>query len=162
MYQRWICPRNTHSFGVCEPYVGNSSICDRVFTKEVDHVYIPITRFTGGRVDQSALLEELEASLGGLISVAPGTCQDLFSRFLCNSYFFGCGTGFSPPASVCPEECSTVQTECPELWAALGRSSALGGLDFADCSTVGRVLEPLPHCCSDAGIRGTYVYMARF
>ncbi len=141
---------------MCEPYSGNSSICNRVFTEGVDLVYIPHTR---GQDDQSTLLRELETALGGLISAAPETCQDLFSRFLCNSYFFVCGSddGFSPPVSVCSEECSTVQTECPELWAALGRSPALGGLDFANCSTVGRALEPLPHCCSDAGIGKVYV-----
>ena len=62
--------------------------------------------------------------------------------------------------SVCAEECRTVQTECPDLWDSLG-SSALGGFDFADCSTVGRVLEPLPHCCTDAGIGGIVWHVLR-
>ena len=136
---------------MCEPYIGNSEICDQVFTQGVDYIYVPYTR---GLANQQILLNELEAANGEQISVASSACKDLFSRFLCKSFFFGCDPGtesrFSSPMSVCPEECSAVQTGCPELWNALG-SSVLGGLDFADCSTVGRILEPLPHCCTGIG-----------
>ena len=139
-----------YSFGVCVPYSGSSSICNRVFTGRVDYVYVPYSR---GQVDLA--LDQLERVIGSMISLASDTCQNLFSRFLCNSFIFGCGseTSFSSPMSVCPEECNLVQRECPELWAALG-SSLLRGFDFTNCSTVGRVLEPLPHCCTDAGIGG--------
>ena len=143
-----IIPCDGCSFGVCEPYIGNSEICDRVFTQGVDYIYIPYTR---GQANQQILLSELETAIGEQISAASGPCQALFSRFLCKSFFFNCGTRgrFTPPMSVCPEECSAVQAGCSDLWSALG--SVLGGLDFADCSTIGRVLEPLPHCCTGIG-----------
>ena len=141
---------------MCIPYTGNSEICNRVFTEGVDYVYIPYSR---GRADQQQrLLEKLETAIGSLIEVASDRCRNLFSIFLCNSFFFACGTedSFSPPMSVCPRECNLVQRECPALWEGLG-SSLLSGLDLANCSTVGRALEPLPYCCTDPGLEGTCI-----
>ena len=147
---------NAYRFGVCVPYTGNSVTCNQIFTEGVDYVYIPYSR---GRADQQQiLLNKLETAIGSVILVASDRCRNLFSRFLCNTFFFDCGTedSFRPraPTSVCPEECNFVQRECPVLWEAL-QSSLLSGFDFANCSTVGQALEPLPHCCTDAGLEGT-------
>ena len=144
---RWS---SIHRFGTCEPYRG-SGICNSVYTQGVDNVYIPSSR----GVSQEMLNERLEMTFGTLLEVVTDECRELFSKYVCNSLYFHCGTNLSeivPPVSVCPEECSFVKESCPELWMALQKSSEFGGEDFTNCNTTGDILEPLAHCCSDADI----------
>ena len=44
-------------------------------------------------------------------------CRDNIYRIICNYYLSPCGTEI-PPSSICPEDCSAVQTECPHAWEA--------------------------------------------
>ena len=55
------------------------------------------------------------------------------------------------PVSICPEECVYVQNECTDAWNQLTSLVSIN-LGFINCSNPGQMLDPLPHCCVDAGI----------
>ena len=135
------------SFGrVCQAYQVGSTLCDG---KIGENVYI-------SRRDN-----QLEQALNLVVSVAFVTtsnqCKDLIRHVLCLYYYPPCGFNgtFIPPVSICPEECFYVQHECADVWKQVENLLTLlegSDLGIINCSHPGKTLDPLPHCCVDAGI----------
>ena len=102
----------------------------------------------------------MTSTLNAVVSIVFDTtssrCQDLIRRVLCLYYYPPCGFNgtFTPPVSICPEECLYVQHECADAWNQLESLLGISGsvLGFINCSNPGQILDPLPHCCVDAGI----------
>ena len=135
-----------HRFGICEPYKGGIDVCDSVFTKDVDYVFIASTH--GSQKNISTFLEQNVPS--ALILKNGGNfCLDHLHRIICNYYLSPCGAEI-PPYSICPQECSAVQMECPVSW----ESAKLGLKDyyFISCDETSAFLFPLPNCCTGVGI----------
>ena len=137
--------------GVCQAYEGGSTLCDGEIGERVN-IYI---NNTGGNT-QSQLTSTLSTVTSVVFTEASSQCQDLLRRVLCLYYYPPCsfnGT-FIPPVSICPEECLYVQHQCADKWEQLGRLLSVPGsaLHFINCSSPGQILDPLPHCCVDAGI----------
>ena len=133
--------------GVCRAYEGGSTLCDGVVDESVK-IYISNERKQA----------ELTSTLNAVISVVYDTssrCQDLIRNVLC-LYYPPCGFNgiLTAPVSICPEECLYVQHECTDAWNQLEHLLALPGsyLSFINCSNPTQILDPLPHCCVDAGI----------
>ena len=128
-------------------YQNGSDICDTVFTSGVDYIYLPHRR---GLTTQADFHRKLHDAIGSELSVS-SQCQEVFSTYVCSSFFFPCGKEgeIHRPNSVCSDDCLYVQNTCSELWEVL-LSSELGMEDFADCNTTGEILEPLEYCCVNA------------
>ena len=145
------------SYGVCEAYMGGVTWCNSVFRAGVDYVYIPYARTHG---DQRLLSSNINNAMA-FILLLPEQCRERGIKLLCNYYLIPCGNSsvFQPPVSVCSEQCLHLRNDlCPYEWelvlAYLRRNPGLVaiGLGFIECNNTGLILEPLPHCCTDAGI----------
>ena len=79
-------------------------------------------------------------------------CRDKIYRIICNYYLSPCGTEILP-SSICPEDCSAVQTECPAAWEAA--QLGLKEYNFISCDDISAFLFPLPICCTRVGLRDT-------
>ena len=124
-------------------------MCDGVFTEEEDYVFIAAIH--GSQNNISAFLEDNIVT--ALIVVNDGNiCRDNIYRIICNYYLSPCGTEI-PPSSICPEECSAVQTGCPLAWGAA--QLGLKEYNFIDCNDTSSFLFPLPNCCTGVGIEIT-------
>ena len=142
------------SYGVCEAYAGEATICNSVIQTSVDHVFIPHIRFSQSYI--SFALNNAAGVLGGL----PEHCRDIAISLFCTFYLIPCGnsTVFYPPSSVCSEQCLHLRNLCPvewrqaELFIDADAGLVANGLSFIKCNNTGLILEPLPHCCTDAGI----------
>ena len=135
--------------GVCQAYEGG--LCDGEIDERVN-IYI---NNTGGNT-QSQLTSTLSTVTSVVFTDASSRCQDLIRRVLCLYYYPPCsfnGT-LSAPVSICSEECFYVQHQCADKWDQLERLLSVPGssLGFINCSSPGQILDPLPHCCVDAGI----------
>ena len=126
--------------------------------KDVDYVYIPFIR-TGG--DQDELSRQVTVA-GVLFETLPEKCREVARQLLCTYYFIPCGrngTMFPPPA-ICRDECEYFSVDlCPDEWQlALSyfandqETFDAVGVSLVNCSNPGRILEPLPHCCTAVGI----------
>lgn len=142
------------SYGVCEAYAGEATICNSVIRASVDYVYIPQTRR-----NQDLISRFLNQS--ALVAAAlPERCRDIAISLFCTFYLIPCGnsTMFYLPPSVCSEQCFYLRNLCPvewqqaELFNAAREDLIANGLSFINCSNTGLILEPLHHCCTDAGI----------
>ncbi len=153
--------------GVCEEYNGLATACNSVISAG-DYIYIPYGRVDG---DQKRLTEQFNmASI--IVTLLPPRCLEVVRKLLCTYYFIPCGKLHSfdnvsgqnfvemiPPVSVCSEPCFYLQNDlCPEEWKTAieyfeSRPDLVAvGLGFINCSEPGVLLEPLPYCCTDAGI----------
>ena len=144
-------------YGVCEPYAGLAGPCNSLFRAGVDYIYIPYTRTHGDQHRLSQHMNDTQLS----ITFIPERCRDVTIKLLCNFYLIPCGnsTVFLPPVSVCSEQCFHLRNDlCPDEWElVLGYLNANQwlvdiGLGFIDCNNAGLMLEPLPYCCTDAGV----------
>ena len=145
------------SYGVCEAYTGGVTFCNSVFRAGVDLVYIPYTRTRGNQRLLSSFINDANA----FVSLLPEQCREISIKLLCNYYFIPCGNSsvFQPPVSVCSEQCLHVRNDlCPNEWELVEEHFRNNpglialGLAFIECNDTGLILEPLPHCCTDAGI----------
>ena len=131
--------------------------CNSLLRAGVDYVYIPKTRTSGRQYLLSRYVNETEIAL----SLIPERCRDVIIKLLCTFYLIPCENSsvFQPPVSVCSEQCLHLRNDlCPTVWElVLGyfrnnpRLADLG-LGFIECNNTGLILEPLPYCCTDAGI----------
>ena len=142
------------SYGVCEAYAGEATICNSVIQTSVDYVYIPHTRLSQYYI--SRFMND-----AALVAAAlPERCRDIAISLFCTFYFIPCGNSsmFYPPSSVCSEQCFHLMSLCPvewqqaELFNAARADLIANGLSFIDCNNTGLIIEPLPHCCTDAGV----------
>jgi len=133
-------------------YLGGSTLCDGELAESVD-VYFTNARSVN---TQAQLTSQLNAIFSSVFTIVSTRCWELIQSVLCLYYYTPCGFNgtLTSPVSICPEECFYVQNECTNAWnlleSLLGSSAA--GLGFINCSNPGDILEPLPHCCVDAGI----------
>ena len=114
----------------------------------MDYLYLP--KRLGN--DLSALGVKLEMAIGPAFDVASKECQQLFSTYVCNSFFFrskNASGQLALPTPLCAEECMVVQSRCPILWSMYNKSD-IG--KNKSCSHTGELLDPLPYCCSGEGI----------
>ena len=122
-------------------------MCDGVFTEEKDYVFIATThdsqKYISTFLEESVLItHDIILENGGI------SCRDLIYRIICNYYLSPCGTEI-PPSSICPEDCSAVQMECPVAW----KIAKLGFKEFINCDDTSALLFPLPNCCKGLGIQ---------
>jgi hypothetical protein len=97
--------------------------------------------------------------------------RDPATRTVCYYYYPPCGnsTHFEPPNAVCQDICNYLTVDlCQKEWEmALSFLDGIQGfidlfqVPFINCSQPGAPLEPLPHCCSDAGVDNTPGKVAR-
>ena len=133
---------------MCEPYRGEVEVCDNVLTIGADHVFI--TKSFGS---QKNISEFLQANIpDSLSALADDYCHEQINRTICNYYLMPCGTVVSetPPSSICPEECSLVQTACRLSWDTV--QLGLSDYHFIDCNDTSALLFPLTNCCTGVGI----------
>ena len=123
-------------------------MCDGVFTEEENYVFIAAAH--GSQNNISTFLED--NVLTALIFNDGIICRDNIYRIICNYYLSPCGTEI-PPSSICPEDCSTVQMNCPLAWEAA--ELGLKEYNFIDCNDTSSFLFPLPNCCTGVGIQIT-------
>jgi len=138
--------------GRCEAYQGGSTLCDGELAESVDIYFIYARRVYA----QARLTSQLNAIISPVFTIASTQCQELIKKILCLYYYTPCGVNgtLTSPVSICPEECFYVQNECTNAWNLFESllSTSTTGLGFINCSNPGQILEPLPHCCVDAGI----------
>ncbi len=156
-----------YRYGVCEEYNGLVTACNSIISAG-DYIYIPFKRVNG---DQKRLTTQV--SLANIIvTLLPPSCLEVARKILCAHYFIPCGKLHSfgnvsgqnfvertPPVSVCSEQCFYLQNDlCPEEWKTAIEyfqsqpDLVTVGLAFINCSEPGVLLEPLPYCCTDAGV----------
>jgi len=137
---------------VCEAYQGGSMLCDNRVSESV-YIYFRSVR---GISTQEDLTFRLNAIISPVFTVAYSHCQELIRSVLCFYYYPPCGVNgtLTSPVSICPEECFYVQNECAGTWNQLAGLLGISGSDlrFINCSSPGQILDPLPHCCVDAGV----------
>ena len=124
-------------------------MCDGVYTRATDYVFIAKTH--GSQTNISSFLEE---NILTFIPLNDGnTCRDQVYQIICNYYLSPCGTVSSPlpPSSICPEDCSAVQTECPAEWEAA--QYGLREYNFINCNETSTFLFPLPSCCTEVDLQ---------
>jgi len=145
------------SYGVCEAYAGEAAQCNSVFRQGIDYIYIPYTRTSADQHRLSSLINDTTI----VIDLLPVQCIPVAIKVLCTFYFIPCGnsTVFQPPVSVCSEECFHLRNDlCPNQWERAlayfaGRPDLIArGLNLIDCNNSGQILEPLSHCCVNAGV----------
>ena len=120
----------------------------------MDYVYIPHTRRNQELI--SRFLNDAALVAGAL----PERCRDIAISLFCSFYLipYGNSTVFYPPPSVCSEQCFYPRNLCPVEWQQAklfndAREDLIANeLSFIDCNNTGLILEPLHHCCTDAGI----------
>ncbi|CAI8018786.1 Deleted in malignant brain tumors 1 protein [Geodia barretti] len=144
-------PAADQSYGECSVYKSGVAICDGVLRLGIDHVYVR-SRLGG----QSTIAQLLNQNIGQIQTVTADhsdTCVRQVFRALCRYYLPPCGnsTHPTPPFSICQEECQLVRDKCQQTWDAV--LPPLENIDpIIDCNDISRLLFPLPHCCTGAGL----------
>ena len=137
-------------FGVCERYRGGVEVCNDVLS---DEDYVFITKSHGSQENISHFLEtNIPRSL-----LPDDKCRDLVFHLICHYYLIPCESEGSelPPSSICPEECSMVESTCTTAWEAL--RLRLEEYKFISCEDTSALLFPLPNCCTGVGIQKGFV-----
>ena len=131
--------------GLCQAYQGESILCD-------DNIGENISVYINRHVRQSELTIKLNRFIRVVFGTTSNRCKNLIRRVLCLYYYPTCGINgiLAPPNSICPEECFYVQNECTNAWNYLALLES--DLGFINCNSPEQILDPLPHCCVDAGI----------
>ena len=136
-----------YRFGSCQAYTGGTKVCDGVMKLGTDFVYIPKSYGTQNNI--SALLNTNIS----LFDTHDKDCTEQVFRIMCRYYLPPCGiiTQTLPPSSVCPKECSQVQSSCAATWQLA--EEIFKEDTFINCNDTSELLFPLPNCCTGAGIR---------
>ena len=134
-------------FGTCEPYKGGIEACNGVYTEAIDYVFIANTHRSQENI--STFLKE------NILTFIPlhDMCRDLVYQIICKFYLSPCGAVSAqlPPSSICPEDCSAVQKECPAAWDAT--QYGLKEYNFINCNNTSAFLFPLPSCCTGVDLQ---------
>ena len=79
-------------------------------------------------------------------------CYENVGHVICNYYMGPCVNHSSQliPTSICPEDCSAVERDCPTAWTTV--QHALDEYHFISCSDTSRFIFPLLSCCSSTDI----------
>ena len=132
-------------------YTEPTEVCTSVLHQGIDYVFI--TRRLGSQSSLSASLNKNIETVRELIATQNKECVEQVLRLLCSYYLPYCGNATHPqfPSSICQKECDYVQKTCQATWQAA--TLAFSGLEpFLSCAETSKLLNPLPHCCTGAGI----------
>ena len=132
-------------------YKSGVAICDGVLRLGIDHVYVRSR--LGGQSTIAQLLNQNIEQIQTVTADHSDTCVRQVFRALCRYYLPPCGnsTHPTPPFSICQEECQLVRDKCQQTWDAV--LPPLENIDpIIDCNDTSRLLFPLPHCCTGAGL----------
>ena len=121
-------------------------------------MFVPFRRALGN----ITLLNQIVTNVNVLVNLISDACREPARKIVCYFYYPPCGnsTMFDPPKEVCSDTCVFIRDElCPMEWELASRhfNSIIEfitnfGLNFIDCNNTGAFIDPLPHCCSNAGI----------
>ena len=116
-------------------------------------VYLSATVLERRQVSVLCWIKSVEHARS-LIASQDVECFKLVSRAICHYYFPLCGnlTNILPPSSLCKEECARVQSTCPSAWKAAATAFS-DTYPFINCEATSQLLNPLPICCSGAGLK---------
>ena len=109
----------------------------------------------GDQKTVAQILDKIIQKVEAIIADHDEECVKQVFRVLCHFYLPPCGntTHPAPPSSICQEECQMVQDNCQKTWTSvLLAFEADIYLVNIDCSDTSKLLFPVPHCCSGAGI----------
>ena len=132
-------------------YTSETTICDNVLRSGIDYVYAKTK--LGDQDAISQLLNEKTNDIETLIGDHNNDCIKQVFRVFCHFYLPPCGNSTHPvpPSSICQEECQIVQNNCHKTWVTL--FLAFKNVDpIIQCNDTSRLLFPVPHCCTDAGL----------
>lgn len=118
---------------------------------QYDYVFLPhrLKELLGQDLNEETLSEMLHEEIGPMLDEATEECQELFSAYICSSFFFrsrNVSDQVSLPSPLCPDECREIELRCRDLWTDYRRTQ-IG--QNASCSHTGMLLEPLPYCCME-------------
>ena len=138
---------NNARFGTCETYGGGVEVCAGLVRRVFDRIYI-----FKNHGNFSSILNNKMQRFQELFATHDKDCVDQVYRVMCRYYLPPCGnfTHPLPPTSICQEECSQVQSKCPETWQFA--AAVLAPYPFINCDDTSELLFPLPNCCTGAGI----------
>ena len=134
-----------------------TDICDGVIRHGIDYVYNKA--ILGNQSSLAHRLNEEIKVVKYLITAYNDHCVKRVFRALCHFYFPPCGNASNSilPSSICQEECETVQQECQQIWNA--SLAALKNINpVINCSDTSRLLFPIEHCCTGAGLGLLFSY----
>ena len=140
-----------YSFGECEVYNSQATVCNGALRLRFDNVYIS-NRLGHTQRSISELLNDKIESVGDIIAAHDENCVEQVYRVICHYYLPPCGntTQYLPPSSLCQLECAYVEENCRETWQAA--QVVFTDPPFIVCEDTSQLLFPLPHCCTGAGI----------
>ena len=136
-------------YGHCSEYIWENDICRGSFGTGIDYVYVKSA--LGNQSTISNFLNSLKKEVVGTFdNDHDKDCEKQVFKVFCHYYLPPCGniTHPAPPSSICQEECQMVQDKCQETWNAALKTTDL----VIDCSDTSKLLFPVPHCCTGAGL----------
>ena len=135
-----------YRFGVCEPYIGDNELCNEVFRPGLDYVFIPTTLGTQRDI-LTFLKREIEEFLTSSVNTEGIVCYENIRELICKYYMTPCDIHHLSLYSICSEECSAIENDCPILWKTTKR--LLEQYSFINCNHTYDLIFPLPNCCVD-------------
>ena len=91
------------------------------------------------------LKREIEEFLTSSINTEGTVCYQNIRELICKYYMTPCEIHQLLLYSICPEDCSAIERDCPILWKTAKRQ-----LDhFINCNRTLDLIFPLPNCCVD-------------
>ena len=139
-------------FGICEPYSGNSTLCNSILREGVDYIYINYNHESQN--DIAAFLEEkVSPYLKHNAEIDSKFCYENILQVICNYYFSPCMNMSTKlvPTSVCPKDCTAVEMDCPLAWEIVKYD--LADHHFISCNKTSFFLYPIPTCCTPLTIQ---------
>lgn len=142
--------------GFCAPYTHshleftNGIPCDKVYEEGIDYIYFQRNRLK----DYNKLLHAINDAENRLEDAFHGDCTSSVISVLCHFYLPPCGNSvhFELPTSVCYNECEQLSQTCPDEWSLVQQKLKDEIVEEMTCSNARKLLDPLPHSCSNVGI----------
>ena len=131
-------------------------MCNDIFTTGVDYVFISSSH--GSQNYTSMILDQNIPPHFDVISRTDARfCYDQLRKLICNYFLSPCRAISSQlaPHSICAEDCSAVQRDCPNGWQAA--QQGFEKYQFINCSDTSALLFPLPSCCTGVGLKGIFL-----
>ena len=129
-----------------------AEVCSGVLSPGIDYVYSSNRLGTQSYI--SSILNDNFEHFRQLTASFPTNCINHVLRLICLYYLPPCGTAtqLQSPSSICQEECIHIQDTCHATWQAA--MLVFNNIDpFLTCEDTGKILFPLPNCCTGAGIQ---------
>ena len=116
------------------------------------------------------LKREIEEFLTSSINTEGTVCYQNIRELICKYYMTPCEIHQLSLYSICPEDCSAIERDCPILWKTIKRLLAIEEqFSFINCNRTFNLIFPLPNCCVDLsqetfgnGNDITYIHIYKF